>query len=167
MDRAIAGKALHVASIAAALTVAWQGVRYIMGDIGNVIAPVWEFVAHVLREGAGMPPDAGSHNPLSELLSGFVFIVKSFAGFAVWLLAAMVVGNLLGDTARVVEIGWDQFRAERREIREAAKIEHDRQMAKDRRRELRRKVLDARKPHSNSSGFFLFLLGLLIGAFFF
>ncbi|WP_407215844.1 hypothetical protein [Enterobacter hormaechei] len=81
-------------------------------------------------------------------------------------MAAWIVGELGRAAARVVAVGWHQFRVEAREAAEAARIAQERQAAKDRRRELRRKVIEAREPRK-SSGVFPFLIGLLLGSFFF
>lgn len=170
MERTTVAKAVHAASLVAMLTLLWQAVRFAMGDIGNPIAPVFEFVAHTMREGAGLPPEAPAGalagGPFSGLLEGFQVLLLWGLGMAVWGIAAMIVGVLGSAAARVVLVGWQQYRAEQREAREAARIAAERQAAKDRRRELRRKVLEAREPRRGSSGILSFVLGALFGSFF-
>lgn len=143
------------------LATAWQAVRFIMGDIGNVTLPVFELFDHGVQS---MASDSAEHTSrpgfslfgdLSDWLRGGVVW---FAGIMVWLMAAWIVGELGRAAARVVAVGWHQFRVEAREAAEAARIAQERQAAKDRRRELRRKVIEAREPRK-SSGVFPFLIG--------
>ncbi|CZZ74151.1 hypothetical protein [Enterobacter hormaechei] len=170
MERTTAAKVINAVSLVAMLAVMWQAVRFVMGDIGNPVAPVFEFVIHTMREGAGLPSEAPasvlSGGPFRGLLEGFQSLMTWAFGFAIWLVAALIVGHSGKAAARVVLIGWQQYRAEQREAREAARIAAERQAIKDRRRELRRKVIEAREPRK-SSGFGPFLIGLLLGSFFF
>nr|AGH89385.1 hypothetical protein [uncultured bacterium] len=164
-----AAKAIHIVSVVAMLAVAWQAIRFAMGDIGNVTLPVFELFDHTMQtmtSNSGEQESRPVFSPfveLSELLrAGAVWV----AGFMVWLMAAVIVGKLGEVAARVAAVGWKQYRTEAREAAEAARIAQERQAAKDRRRELRRKVIEAREPRK-SSGVFPFLMGLLLGSFFF
>ncbi|EJG5355168.1 hypothetical protein [Pseudomonas juntendi] len=170
MERATAAKVINGVSLVAMLAVMWQAVRFVMGDIGNPVAPVFEFVVHTMREGAGLPSEAPASavwgGPFTGLLEGFQSLMVWAFGFVIWLIAALMVGHSGKAAARVVLVGWQQYRAEQREAREAARIAAERQAAKDRRRELRRKVLEAREPRRGSSGILSFVLGALFGSFF-
>ncbi|MBV6867885.1 hypothetical protein [Xanthomonas euvesicatoria] len=147
--RAKLAMAIHGVSAVAMLAVAWQAVRFIMGDIGNVTLPVFELFGQSVQSSA---PGFLALDSLSDMLrTGLVW----FAGCMVWLMAAVVVGELGKVAARVAAVGWHQYLAEAREATEAAKD----------RRELRRKVIDAREPRK-SSGVFTFVIGLLLGSFF-
>lgn len=169
MQRAKIAMAIHAVSVAAMLAVAWQAVRFAMGDIGNVTLPVFELFDHGVQS---MASDSAEHasgpgfSPLGDLPDIMRAGVVWFAGFMVWLMAAVIVGELGKVAARVTAVGWHQYRTEAREAAEAARIAQERQAAKDRRRELRRKVIEAREPRK-SSGVFPFLIGLLLGSFFF
>ncbi|HFG3220798.1 TPA: hypothetical protein ACGGJZ_003512 [Escherichia coli] len=169
MQRAKIAMAVHTVSVVAMLAVAWQAVRFAMGDIGNVTLPVFELFDHGVQS---MASDSTEHvsgsgfSPFGDLSDMLRAGVVWFAGFMVWLMAAVIVGELGKVAARVAAVGWHQYRAEAREAAEAARIAQERQAAKDRRRELRRKVIEAREPRK-SSGFGPFLIGLLLGSFFF
>ena len=169
MQRAKIAMAIHAFSVVAMLAVAWQAARFAMGDIGNVALPMFELFDHGLQS---MASDSGEHasepvfSPLGDLFDMVRAGVIWFAGFMVWLMAAVIVGELGKVAARVAAVGWHQYRTEAREAAEAARIAQERQAAKDRRRELRRKVIEAREPRK-SSGVFPFLIGLLLGSFFF
>lgn len=75
MERTTAAKVINAVSLVAMLAVMWQAVRFVMGDIGNPVAPVFEFVVHTMREGAGLPSEAPasvlSGGPFRGLLEGF------------------------------------------------------------------------------------------------
>lgn len=169
MERTTVAKAVHAVAMVATLATAWQAVRFIMGDIGNVTLPVFELFEHGVQS---MASDSGEHaggsafSPLGDLSDMLRAGVVWFAGCMVWLMAAVIVGELGKVAARVAAVGWHQYRAEAREAAKAARIAQERQAAKDRRRELRRKVIEAREPRK-SSGVFPFLIGLLLGSFFF
>lgn len=162
MGRTTAPKVIHVITLVAILAVGWQAVRFMMGDIGNPVAPVFEAAGLP----SVLPPGELLGGPLSALLDGFQSIMVWGFGLAVWGGAALVVSQFGNSAARVVQFGWQQYRAEQREAHEAARIAAKRQAAKDRRRELRRKVLEAREPRRGSSGILPFALGVLFGSFF-
>ncbi|ECX0143207.1 hypothetical protein AOZ84_20450 [Salmonella enterica subsp. enterica serovar Newport] len=169
MERTTLAKGVHAVSVVAMLAVAWQAVRFIMGDIGNVTLPVFELIEHGVQgmtSDSGRPSSAPEFSPLGGLPDMLRAGVVWFAGCMVWLMAAVIVGELGKVAARVAAVGWHQYRAEAQEAAEAARIAQERQAAKDRRRELRRKVIEAREPRK-SSGVLPFLIGLLLGAFFF
>ena len=157
--------AIRTVSVVAMLAVAWQAIRFAKGDIGNVTLPVFELFDHTMQTMASTSSEQESmswFSPFGELLrAGVVWL----AGFMVWLMAAVIVGKLGEVAARVAAVGWQQYRTEAREAAEAARIAQERQAAKDRRRKLRRKVIEAQEPRK-SSGVFPFLMGLLLGSFF-
>lgn len=169
MERTTVAKAVHAVTIVAMLATAWQAVRFATGDIGNVTLPVFELFDHGVQS---MASDNAEHvsGPGFSLLGDLPNMLRVgvvwLAGFMVWLMAAVIVGELGKVAARVTAVGWHQYRTEAREAAEAARIAQERQAAKDRRRELRRKVIEAREPRK-SSGVFPFLIGLLLGSFFF
>ncbi|ELO8195543.1 hypothetical protein R0U17_004417 [Salmonella enterica] len=166
MQRTTVAKTINAVSLVAMLAVAWQAVRFAMGDIGNVIAPVFELFEQAMRPGidaSASAPELTLFSSVSELATASV---KWVFGFVVWLFAAGALMSFGQAAARVATVGWHQYRVEVREAREAARIAHERQTAKARRRELRRKVIEAREPRK-SSGFGPFLIGLLLGSFFF
>ncbi|PMY80290.1 hypothetical protein C1X72_15490 [Pseudomonas sp. FW306-2-2C-D06B] len=170
MERTSAAKLVNAASLVAMLAVGWQAVRFIMGDIGNPISPVYEFVTQSMREMSGLPPKAPaselSGGPLSWLIGGYQSIMVWGLGLVFWLFSAFIVGELGKAIARVVQVGWQQYRVEQREAQQAARIAAERQAVKDRRRELRRKALQAVEPRRGASGTLLFILGVLVGSFF-
>ncbi|MEX3557340.1 MAG: hypothetical protein VB135_02580 [Burkholderia sp.] len=167
MQRTTAAGAVKVVAGIAALAVAWQAVRFCLGDIGNVTTPVFEAVRQAMSAAYGLPEPVDHFNPLASIAELGSGLIQWLMGFAFWLVAAAAVA-CTGDTiARVLAVGWHQYRTEQREAREAARIAEERQAAKDRRRELRRKVLETREPRRGSSGFFSFVIGVMLGAFFF
>ncbi|ELH0920364.1 hypothetical protein ROT28_004603 [Salmonella enterica] len=169
MERAKIAMGIHAVSVVAALAVAWQAVRFAMGDIGNVTLPVFELLGHGVQSMASDSAQQSSgpgFSPLGDLFDMMRAGVVWLAGFMAWLMVAVIVGELGKVAARVAAVGWHQYRTEAREAAEAARIAQERQAAKDRRRDLRRKVIEAREPRK-SSGLFPFLIGLLLGSFFF
>jgi hypothetical protein len=168
MNRERAAKLVTVLGVVAMLGVAWQAVRFAIGDIGNPISPVYKFIALTLHETGELPSVITSSPFSTESLT--IYWPLSFMiwciGFSVWLVAATIVGHIGQVAARVVLVGWRQYRAEQREDYEAARIAAERQAAKERRRDLRRQVLEAREPRRKSSGILPFVLGTLFGSFF-
>lgn len=106
MRRATAAKALRVASIVAMIAIGWQAIRFIMGDVGNPVVPVSEFVIKIIGEASGLPPEALRNWYLSYMVWGF--------GIAAWVSAALSTGTVGKVAARVVLVGWKQYRAENR-----------------------------------------------------
>ncbi|EJS7522898.1 hypothetical protein NWJ54_004527 [Salmonella enterica] len=166
MQRTMAAKAVAVAAGVACLAVWGQAVRFAMGDISNVAMPVFEFISHALSQGPTVSPSDTPTNPISELIEGYKTVLLWLAGFGIWIGAGAAIAVLGNNLAGILSLGWRQYRIEQREAREIARIAAERQAAKDRRRELRRKVLEAREPRK-SSGALPFLMGLLLGSFFF
>ncbi len=164
MGRTSAVKFIHASKLLVMLVVGWQAVRFIMGDIGYPVVPLFEFVSAPSPDATGELPGS----PLSSLVDRFQFqsIIAWGLGIAFWGSAVLVVSQFGNFAARVVQIGWQQYRAEQREAHEAARKAAQRQAAKDRRRELRRKVLEAREPRRGVSGVLPFALGVLFGSFF-
>ncbi|NIE78338.1 hypothetical protein F3J45_28330 [Pantoea sp. Ap-967] len=165
MERKIAAYAVHWVGLVAMLALFWQAVRFVMGDIGNPLNPVFEFVRH----GAGIAgpvPTLSSWGPFDGLLDGYQRLMMWCFGVMAWMLAALLVGHASREVARMILVGWTQYQTERKEERKAARIAATRQAAKDRRRELRRKVLEAQQPRPKSSGILPFIVGALFGSFF-
>ncbi|HCW2870564.1 TPA: hypothetical protein OXB44_005377 [Escherichia coli] len=162
MKRETAASAVKLAFNAAALCLAWQAVRFCLGDIGNVMVPFFDFIRYL--SGVESTPEPTGF--IGAIAGGTTTLVQGLFGFVAWLMMAAWVVAFGGHAERIVSVGWHQYRAEEREASEAARVAQERQAAKDRRRELRRKVLEAREPRRGSSGFFPFLLGLLIGSLF-
>lgn len=167
MQRTTAADAVKVVTGIAALAVAWQAIRFCLGDIGNVTTPVFEAVGHAMGTAYGQPETVDHFNPLASMAELGLGLIQWLMGFVVWIFAAVAVVGIGNTIARVLTVGWHQYRIEQREAQEAARIAAERQAAKDRRRELRRKVLEAREPRRGSSGFFSFVVGVMLGAFFF
>ena len=167
MQRTTAAGAVKVLSVIGALAVAWQAVRFCLGDIGNVTMPVFEAMRHFMDTTYGQPEPIDHFNPLAYMAELGLGFVQWLMGAAVWIIAAAAVAGVGNTLAHVLTVGRHQYRIERREAQEAARIAAERQAAKDRRRELRRKVLEARQPRRGSSGFFSFVVGVMLGAFFF
>lgn len=167
MQRTTAADAVKVVTGIAALAVAWQAIRFCLGDIGNVTMPVFEAMRHFMDTTYGQPKPVDHFNPLAYTAELGLGLVQWLMGFAVWIVAAAAVAGAGNTLARVLTVGLHRYRIERREAQEAARIAAERQAVKDRRRELRRKVLEAREPRRGSSGFFSFVVGVMLGAFFF
>ncbi|EAQ2882453.1 hypothetical protein EGE62_22700 [Salmonella enterica] len=164
MNRKACGKAINVFSSVGGLVVAWQAIRFAMGDIGNVTIPVFEWLANTTQpQGSVTPADATGLLSMTNFMQSIIWWIM---GFSVWLIAATVVSGLGNVAARIATVGWQQYLTEQREAHEAARIAAERQALKDRRRELRRKVLEAREPRRGSSGILPFVLGVLFGSFF-
>lgn len=107
LERVTAAKAIRVASIVAMIAVGWQAVRFIMGEVGNPVVPVSEFVIKIIGEVSGLPPEALRNWYQSYMVWGF--------GIAAWVSAALLVGTFGKVAARVVLVGGKQYRAEGRE----------------------------------------------------
>lgn len=165
MQRTMAAKAVAVAAGVACLAVWGQAIRFAMGDIDNAAMPVIEFISHAMPQGPVSPSDSPA-NPISALLEGYKTVLLWMAGFGIWIGAGAAIALLGNNVAGIISLGWRQYRIEQHEAAETARIAAERQAAKDRRRELRRKVLEAREPRK-PSGIFPFLIGLLLGSFFF
>lgn len=103
MERTTAAKAIRVVSIVAMIVVGWQAVRFIMGDVGNLVVPVSELGMKII-EAAGL-----SSEPLDNWYQSYMLWC---CGIAAWVVAALIVGGLGKIAERVVLVGWKQFRAE-------------------------------------------------------
>lgn len=106
MGRTTAANAIRVASIVAMIVVGWQAVRLIMGDIGNPVMPVYEFVIKTIGEASGFPPEA--------LDNWYQSYMVWCLGISAWVCAAMFVGIFGKVAARVVLVGWKRYWAENR-----------------------------------------------------
>lgn len=107
MGRTTAANAIRLASILAMIAVGWQAVRFVTGDVVNPVVPVSEFVINIIGEASGLPPEALRNRYLSYLV--WVF------GIAAWVSTALLVGILGKAAARLVLVGWKQYRSESRE----------------------------------------------------
>lgn len=161
MKRETAARLVSLAGGIIALAVMWQAVRFCQGLIG---APILDLFNELWREAKGQQADAQPlFSPLGDL---FAMGAHYFGGIAHWVGLGGLVLALTVPCERIVEVGWSQYRAEQREANELARQAAQRQALKDRRRELRRKVLERQEPRKSSFSFGSFLLGLMIGSFF-
>lgn len=161
MKRETAANLVRLAGGIIALAVMWQAVRFCQGLIG---APLLDLFSELWREASGQQADAEPlFSPFGNL---FAMGGHYLGGIAHWVGLGGLVLALSLTCERIVEVGWAQYRAEQREDAKLARQAAERQALKDRRRELRRKVIERREPSKSSFSFGSFLLGLMIGSFF-
>ncbi|MCM8577012.1 hypothetical protein [Pseudomonas aeruginosa] len=149
--RTTVANVIRVVFFIASLAVIWQALRFIQGEIGNPAAPIFDMLTQSPRDSI-----AGTIDEVMRVLFGIVC----------WMGLAVGVGKAGEILSRVVEFGWRQYLAERREAQQKERVAAERQAAKDRRRKLRRKAMELREPRKSSNSFGSFLLGLMIGGFF-
>ncbi|HFQ2053234.1 TPA: hypothetical protein ACPWNY_005916 [Pseudomonas aeruginosa] len=149
--RTTVARTIEFASAIAALAVIWQSFRFAMGDIGNVAAPIFDLLPQ---------------SPTDSISGSIHALFRALLGFACWFVLAGCVVQAGRIISRVVQVGWRQYWAERREAQQKERVAAERQAAKYRRRKLRRKAMELREPRKSSISFGSFLLGLIIGGFF-
>lgn len=162
MQRTTAARAVSLVALVISLTAAWQAVRFCQGNIG---APVFDQLYAFIQEATG---NTGTAAPdLSRLSYWLGRLYYYLGGILTWLGIAAFVATGGKAAARIVEVGFDQYRAERREAIQEAQRLAEIEAARERRRELRRKRIEMLQPKVPSFSFGSFLLGLSIGMFFF
>jgi hypothetical protein len=144
---------IRLASCLLGVAIAWQAVRFCLGEVGNPLVDVMRAVFGAsFTESRDGTAEIFRWTPTFDLL----------LGIATWLAAAVLVMALGCMLARTLEVGWRQVLIEEREyraeVRRIAKIEPSR----ERKLELRRKLASTKK-----SGFGLgaLLIGIVIGRF--
>lgn len=156
-------RVIYIASYAAALAVAWQAVRFCQGHIG---APGVDQFFALLQGIFGTQATADEvASSLGGLVVFFGWINKALyylGGIFVWLMFAQVVRSAGWTLGRIVEVGFDQYRAEVKEAERLAAIEDARDRRREARLDARRRATEAEQP---KSGFSLTTLaiGIMIG----
>lgn len=86
MKRETAASAVKLAFNAAALCLAWQAVRFCLGDIGNVMVPFFDFIRYL--SGVESTPEPTGF--IGAIAGGTTTLVQGLFGFVAWL---MLVGG--------------------------------------------------------------------------
>ncbi|MBU9366368.1 hypothetical protein [Burkholderia multivorans] len=149
--------AINFAAVLAAIAVLWQAVRFCEGKIGMPL-PL-EVIGINLANNLA---NAAFHDVHAVASPSFIFTAWHYViGVALWVMVAAAMLSGAESLARIVEVGWQQYRAEMKleaeEYARQAKIN----AARERRREFRN-----RKKASGLS-FGTLIVGIIVGSIFF
>lgn len=154
--REVLARVVRGVGVAGALVLLWQAVRFCQGQVD---APALDTFRALVSQVTGGRPTLGDAMPLHWISWACAELLVFVAGVGEWIILAGVFAAACRAVARIVEVGWAQYRAE-----EGARTATDRRVeAYRQRRELRRqRRASLRQKPSNGVG--LLLLGLLLGS---
>jgi|APLak6261701877_1056259.scaffolds.fasta_scaffold00004_131 hypothetical protein len=120
---------INIVGAITTLILAWQVVRFCLGEIG---APLADCAVTILKTIQPLPNSGELRSFLELCLKGIYFIT----GISMWFIAAIIVKNWSGVLARIVEVGYTQYKLE---VDQAA-AEHKRLQEIERSRSIRQLV---------------------------